>query len=139
MKATLGNWDATAYSGDEPPNLRRLDSNKKYPKDIDGEVHDDGEIWSACLWQLRGALGRKTTEQLVIAHHFLLSRDAGFEDGAHGLITADRNLNKGAHEKVIRDVFVRRGILPNPKRKNRRAGVPFDEITQRRKESESWR
>src|SRR5437870_6797323 len=139
MKATLGNWDATAYSGDEPPNLRRLDSNKKYPKDIDGEVHDDGEIWSACLWQLRGALGRKTTEQLVIAHHFLLSRDAGFEDGAHGLITADRNLNKGAHEKVIRDVFVRRGILPNPKRKNRRAGVPFDEITRRRKENESWR
>ena len=139
MKATIGNWDATAYSGDEPPNLRRLDSNKKYPKDIDSEVHDDGEIWSACLWQLRGTLGRKTTEQLVIAHHFLLSRDAGFEDGAHALIAADKNLNKGAHEKTIRDVFVRRGILPNPKRKNRRAGVPFDGITRRRKENESWK
>jgi hypothetical protein len=29
---------------------------------------------------------------------------------------------------VIRDVFVRRGILPNPKRKNRRAGFRFDDI-----------
>jgi hypothetical protein len=29
---------------------------------------------------------------------------------------------------VIRDVFVRRGILPNPKRKNKRAGVRFYDI-----------
>jgi Zn-dependent metalloprotease len=44
MKPTVGNWDAVAYSGDEPPYLRRLDSNKKYPKDLKGEVHGDGEI-----------------------------------------------------------------------------------------------
>jgi Zn-dependent metalloprotease len=139
MKPTLGNWDATAYSGDEPPYLRRLDSNKKYPKDVDGEVHDDGEIWSACLWELRAALGRKTAERLIIAHHFLLSRDAGFEDGANALITADKNLNKGANEKVIRDVFVRRGILPNPKRHNKRAGTPFEDIPRRRNENDSWK
>ncbi len=132
MKMTLGNWDATAYSGDEPPYLRRLDSNKKYPKDLDGEVHDDGEIWSACLWELRGLLGRQTTERLVIAHHFLLSRDSGFEDGANALMTADKNLDKGANEKAIRDVFVRRGILPNPKRNNRRAGTPFEDIPRRK-------
>lgn len=130
MKATVGNWDATAYSGDEPPYLRRLDSNKKYPKDIKGEEHDDGEIWSACLWELRAALGRATAEKLVIAHHFLLSRDSGFEDGANALITADKNLNEGENEKVIRDVFVRRGILRNPKRGGKRAGTPFDEIRQ---------
>lgn len=128
MKLTLGNWDASAYSGAEPPCLRRLDSNKKYPKDLDGEVHDDGEIWSACLWELRGLLGRQSTERLVVAHHFLLSRDSGFQDGANALITADKNLNKGANEKVIRDVFIRRGILPNPKRSNRRAGTPFEDI-----------
>lgn len=128
MKPTVGNWDATAYSGDEPPYLRRLDSNKKYPKDLDGEVHDDGEIWSACLWELRAALGRAKTEKLVIAHHFLLARDSGFEEGAIALISVDKNLNKGVNESVIRDVFVRRGILPNPKRNNKRSGTPFDEI-----------
>ncbi|HSP61538.1 MAG TPA: M36 family metallopeptidase [Pyrinomonadaceae bacterium] len=130
MKPTVGNWDATAYSGAEPPYLRRLDSNKQYPKDLRGEVHDDGEIWSACLWELRAALGRATTEKLVIAHHFLLARDSGFEEGANALITADKNLNQGANESVIRDVFVRRGILPNPKRRGKRAGQPFDEIRQ---------
>jgi Zn-dependent metalloprotease len=140
MKPTLGNWDATFYSGDEPPNLRRLDSNKKYPKDLDpqGEVHNNGEIWSACLWELRAALGRKTAEQLVIAHHFLLSRNAGFEDGANALITADKKLNKGVNEKVIRDVFVRRGILPNPKRKNLRAGTPFEDVPVKKNQNESW-
>jgi len=139
MKPTVGNWDATAYSGDEPPSLRRLDSNKKYPKDLDGEVHDDGEIWSACLWELRAALGRKPAEKLVIAHHFLLSRDAGFEDGANALITADKNLNKGENESTIRDVFVRRGILPNPKRNNKRAGTPFDDTAKGGKGKERWR
>lgn len=131
LKPTLGNWDATFYSGDEPPCLRRLDSNKKYPKDIRGEVHDDGEIWSACLWELRSALGRRAAEKLIIAHHFLLTPQSGFEDGAKALITADKNLNQGKNEAIIRDTFVRRGILPNPKRGNKRAGEPFDEISNR--------
>ncbi len=132
MTFSLGNWDAVAYSGAEPPFLRRLDSNKRYPKDIKSEVHDDGEIWSACLWELRAALGRKPAETLVIAHHFLISRKASFEDAVKALITADKNLNHGANESVIRDVFVRRGILPNPKRNNKRAGVPFAETTSRK-------
>jgi Zn-dependent metalloprotease len=125
LRPTIGNWDAVAYSGAEPPSLRRLDSNKKYPKDITGEEHDDGEIWSACLWEIRAALGRRITERLVIAHHSLLTRFATFEDAAKALITADSQLNDGGNENVLRDVFVRRGILPNPKRKNKRAGTPF--------------
>ncbi|MGA9773908.1 MAG: M36 family metallopeptidase [Blastocatellia bacterium] len=129
MRPTIGNWDATFYSGAEPPCLRRLDSNKKFPKDMNGEVHDDGEIWSACLWEMRNAIGRRTTEILVIAHHFLLSRRASFEDAAKALITADKNLNQGSNEKAIRDIFVRRGILPNPKRNNKRAGEPFEAIS----------
>ena len=129
MKPTVGNWDAVAYSDDDPPCLRRLDSNKKYPKDLTREVHDDGEIWSACLWEIRAALGRKTTDRLVIAHHFLLSRFAEFKDGALALISADHELHGGAHEALIRDVFTRRGILVNPAKKGRRAGLPFERQT----------
>lgn len=129
LKPTIGNWDAVAYSGDDPPCLRRLDSNKKYPKDKTGEVHDDGEIWSACLWELRAALGRKTADKLVIAHHFLLSRFAEFKDGALGLISTDKQLNGGVNETVIRKVFVRRGILPNTARKGMFAGLRFDQQT----------
>lgn len=131
LRPTLGNWDAVAYSGDEPPCLRRLDSNKKYPKDITGEVHDDGEIWSSCLWQLRSALGRRPADKLVLAHHFLLTPTATFEDGANALLTVDQQLNQGKNADAIRTVFVQRGILPNPKRNNRRSGLPFDELTPR--------
>lgn len=129
LKPTVGSWDAVAYSGDDPPCLRRLDSNKKYPKDKTGEVHADGEIWSACLWELRAALGRKTTDKLVIAHHFLLSRFAKFKDGALALITADKQLNGGANETAIRKVLVRRGFLPNEARKGMFAGLRFSEQT----------
>ncbi|OLY91821.1 Zn-dependent metalloprotease [Cnuella takakiae] len=126
LRPTVGNWDAVFYSGAEPPCLRRLDSNKKYPKDMTGEEHNDGEIWSACLWEIRAALGRTIADRLIIAHHFLLTPKAKFEEAADALITADKNLNDGRNEKIIRDVFTRRGILPNLKRKNKRAGVPFD-------------
>jgi Zn-dependent metalloprotease len=111
LKPCVGTWDAVAYSRAKPPNLRRLDSKKKYPQDIDHEVHDDGEIWSACLWQIRAAIGRKTADKLIIAHHFLVNRRASFADAANALITADKNLNGGRNEAVIRDVFKRRGIL----------------------------
>jgi hypothetical protein len=128
LQPCVGSWDAVSYSGDDPPSLRRLDSNKKYPRDVHGEVHDDGEIWSACLWELRTALGGPVADKLVIAHHFLLTPSSTFQDAANALITTDQQLNNGRNVDVIRDVFVRRGILPNPKRKNRRAGFRFDDI-----------
>jgi Zn-dependent metalloprotease len=133
FKPTIGSWDAVAYSGAEPPCLRRLDSNKKYPKDLTGEVHDDGEIWSACLWEIRAAIGGRMADQLIIAHHFLLTPRSGFENAANALITADKNLNKGKNGKMIHDVFVRRGILPNQKRRNKRAGVRFEDTNGKNK------
>jgi Zn-dependent metalloprotease len=128
LQPCVGTWDAVSYSGDDPPSLRRLDSNKKYPRDVHGEVHDDGEIWSACLWEIRAALGGRVADKLVIAHHVLLTPQSGFEDAAKALMTTDQQLNQGRNVDVIRNVFVRRGILPNPKRKNKRAGVRFHDI-----------
>jgi hypothetical protein len=128
MRPTVGNWDAVAYSGDDPPSLRRLDSTKKYPRDMHNEVHDDGEIWSACLWEIRNAIGGQIADKLIIAHHWGLSPNASFEQAANQLIVSDQQLNAGRNEQTIRDVFVRRGILPNPKRGNKRAGVPFSKI-----------
>jgi|KBSMisStandDraft_5_1062788.scaffolds.fasta_scaffold02112_10 hypothetical protein len=127
MRPTVGNWDATFYSAENPPALRRLDSNKKYPKDLTSDEHDNGELWSASLWQLRAAVGRNVADRLVIAHHFLLNRRARFEDAANALLTADRQLYQSNHAETIRQIFVARGMLPNPKRKLRRAGQRFDQ------------
>ena len=132
LRPCVGTWDAVAYSGDEPPSLRRLDSTKKYPRDLVGEEHADGEIWSACLWQLRAAVGAPVADRLVLAHHFLLSPRASFEDAAKALLTADEQLNQGRNAEAIRKVFVQRGILPNTERNNKRAGVRFREIHEHR-------
>ena len=126
FKPTLANWDGIVNSGAEPPCLRRLDSNKKYPKDMTGKIHNDGEIWSACLWEIRSALGRSMADKLIIAHHALLSPNATFQDGANALLTTDKNLNQGRNEAIIGEVFINRGILPNPQRNNKRAGEAFE-------------
>jgi hypothetical protein len=76
-------------------------------------------------------LGKPVTYQQVLAHHFLLTPEATFEDGANALLTADTQLNACQNQNTIQEVFVRRGILPNPKRKNRRSGQPFAETSPR--------
>jgi hypothetical protein len=84
----LAEWDATSYSPTNPPCLRRLDGTKHYPEDLAGEVHDDGEIWSAALWQIRGAIGAARADTLVLQHHFLTGPDPTFNQAANALVTA---------------------------------------------------
>lgn len=110
----VGTWDAVAYNpakGSTPAFLRRLDTTKKYPKDMAGEVHDDGEIWSACLWQIHVALGKKKADTLILESHFYLTANSGFVDGANALLKADAKLFKGQNAKTITKVFKARGIL----------------------------
>lgn len=115
LQPMIGTWDASGYAPPQPF-LRRVDGKKKYPKDLHNNIYDDGEIWSSCLWQLREQLGSKITELLAIAHHHLLARDATFADAANALLTADKQLNGGAHVTAIRKVFTDRGILRRTKK-----------------------
>jgi Zn-dependent metalloprotease len=119
FRPAFATWDAYFKGSGKPKSWRRLDSPKKYPRDIRHDVHADGEIWSSSLWDIRNALGGRQTDKLVIAHHFLLTPKATFADAAKALITTDKRLNKGANEKMILDVFVKRGILPRTKKKNK--------------------
>jgi hypothetical protein len=107
----LAEWDATSYSSTNPPCLRRLDGTKHYPEDVAGEVHDDGEMWSAALWQIRGAIGSLKTDKAVLQAHFLLSPGASFSDGANALITAARNLGYKTNEiNAMRTILRNRGF-----------------------------
>lgn len=109
----IAEWDATSYAAGVPHCLRRLDSTKHYPGDKDGEVHDDGEMWSASLFQIRTALGSPRADKLIIQAHFLLSTRATFRDGANALITAAINLGYTAAEVTsIRTVLINRGFAP---------------------------
>ncbi len=95
------------------PCLRRLDTPKHYPEDLDPdmEVHNNGEIWSACLWQIWLQLGKPTADKLILESNFRLPRNAKFKDAANAIIATNRDLNKGRNENALRKIFVDKGIL----------------------------
>ena len=109
--ACVGEWDATSYDNGSPPCLRRVDGSKLYPVDLVGQVHADGEIWSAALWDIRDALGAFITDQLVLEHHFALPGGSSMGTAALAMVDAEINLNGGLNEAVIRDAFCDRGIF----------------------------
>lgn len=111
----VATWDATSYNPGNPAFLRRLDSTKHYPEDMQGEVHADGEIWSACLWQIRGIVGQTRADTIILESHFRLSPLASFQDGALAIIAANQDLYGGADGQAITQVFVDRGILIDPR------------------------
>ena len=108
QKLCLAEWFATDFSA---PCLRRLDSTKHYPEDLQNQPHADGEIWSASLWQIRNALGATTADRVILEGLFYTDDRGMFADAANGILQADQALNGGANQNTIRNIFVNRGIL----------------------------
>ncbi len=109
-------WDglsAGLEAGADPPCLRRLDE-RRTVRDFDdgGDEHENGLIWSATLWDVRGALGRRIADTLVVESHFQLDGFTTFARGARSLIDADRNLFGGRHVQQLARIVRRRGIGP---------------------------
>ncbi len=110
-RVKLAEWDAKGYEGGPQECLRRLDSPKRYPADMEGEEHADGELWSACLWEVRRLLGAKKADTVVLESHFYLGQYADFRDGADAIIMAEKNLYGGKRTKGLTRLFKERGIL----------------------------
>lgn len=97
-----------------PPCVRRLDSALSYEsfdRRPDTE-HENGEIWSATLWEIREAVGREVADRMILDSHFQLDGFTTFARGARAILDADRNLNRGAHLAALRRILRRRGIGP---------------------------
>jgi Zn-dependent metalloprotease len=107
----IADWDAVSYSSTNPPCLRRLDGTKHYPEDLAGEVHDDGEIWSATLWQIRGSFGGTRADTLILSSQFLLAKDSTFNQASNALVTAATSLGFKSHDlNVLRTILRARGF-----------------------------
>ncbi len=114
--AAVGEWDASSYSFDDPPNLRRVDGTKMYPFDLVGQVHADGEIWSRALWDLNANVGGDYANQLILEHHFTLGANATMAMAAQAILQANENFNPDdptANYLEVYQPFAARGILPN--------------------------
>jgi hypothetical protein len=78
---------------------------------IDGaNPHADGEIWLETLWDLRNALGTRTTEQIVTRGMELSPPSPTFLDMRDALLQADIVANDGVDAGVIWNVFANRGM-----------------------------
>lgn len=107
--ACVGDWDSVSYTATAPHCLRRLDTGKTYADKV-GEVHADGEIWSQALFDIRGALGARTADRVIVDAQFGFAPDTGFTDAALKTVaTAQKMYGKSAAD-AVRKAFQARGI-----------------------------
>jgi zinc metalloprotease ZmpB len=105
----VADWDSTAYTPGPVHCLRRLDSTKHYPEDVESEVHADGEMWSGALYRARNLIGNSTlADRVIIAAQFGFTPDITFHDAAlQTIATAGRY----GVAKQFRQAFTERGFL----------------------------
>jgi hypothetical protein len=114
-QTSIGTWDGFKDTEHKPPCVRRVDEEITYESFDHGDSadeHDNGQIWSATLWEIRKAVGRDVADTIILESHFQLDGFTTFARGARAIIDADRNLNGGRHLTRLRRVFHRRGIGP---------------------------
>jgi hypothetical protein len=74
------------------------------------QVHRDGEIWAATLWDLRNELGAALSDRLVLEGMKFTPCSPSFLNARDGILQADQNLNGGANRCRIWTVFARHGM-----------------------------
>jgi subtilisin-like proprotein convertase family protein len=74
------------------------------------EVHDDGEIWSETLWDLRTALGATSARELITNAMRLSPPNPSYLDERDAILEADEADFAGAHRAQIWQVFAVRGM-----------------------------
>lgn len=115
FRTAFASWDAIVDDDLDPPRVRMLDELSTYESfdhSDGGEVHDNGQIWSATLWDIRYVVGREVADTIILESHFQLDGFTTFARGARAIIDADRNLYRGRHVAVLRKIFHYRGIGP---------------------------
>jgi hypothetical protein len=106
----VADWDSTSYTPGPIHCLRRLDSTKHYPEDVEGEVHADGEMWSAALWQARQAIGDPIlTDRIIVNAQFDFTPGISFRDAALKTIAAAGSNKRAA--AAFTQAFTDRGFL----------------------------
>jgi hypothetical protein len=105
--------------------LRRVDGTKVYPTNWVNQVHSDGEIWSAALWNIFRAIGGDSTNaatraaarhaviKTVTLSHHRLAGNASMPDGAEAVMRENAALDNylGRHLMQMLDSFHARGLL----------------------------
>jgi hypothetical protein len=106
----VADWDSTSYASDIPHCLRRIDGNKRYPQDLVGEVHADGEIWSRALYDIHNALGHVEADTIIVNGSANFTGTTMTQLANATVAVAQQIYGKQA-AATVRKAFVARGIL----------------------------
>jgi len=104
-------WDSTSYTSGPKHCLRVTDNDKMYPGDLDGEVHDDGEIWSHALWNMNVAFGRDKATKIIIEAQFDFTPSVTMPQAAQTIVDTAKKLYDKKTAKQTKQAFQDRGIL----------------------------
>lgn len=74
------------------------------------QVHRDGEIWAATLWDLRATLGAAIADRLVVEGMKFTPCSPSFLNARDGILQADQAINGSANRCTIWTVFARHGM-----------------------------
>jgi hypothetical protein len=103
-------WDATFYTSTVPHCLRRLDEPLQYPDDLDGEVHDDGRIWSHALWDINRSIGHTKADTVILKGQIDFPGTT-MPDLANRIVTTAQSIYGSPIASKVRAAFQARGIL----------------------------
>lgn len=106
----IGEW---AMAKMNRPWMRNLAEFKKYPDDIQGEVHADGKIWGSICWSIRTALGKNIADRVIHKGRYYVSNyNAKFIEAMDGILEADEALYGSKHKEKLLEVFAKHGLKP---------------------------
>ena len=109
-------WDGHNFNGSNFGwDGRRVDTTKVYPTDLDGEVHDDGEIWVAALMQIFDVIGREKMDRAFLNGVAMTTSSSNQQTAAIAVRTAAMNLNYPCADiQVFTEKFTDRGyVMPS--------------------------
>jgi Zn-dependent metalloprotease len=66
---------------------RHADNTRTCPKSLQGESHEDGQVWTGTLWEIRDAIGDHETDILALAVLQSLTSRADYNEAGQALIT----------------------------------------------------
>ena len=113
-EACVADWDSVSYTSTVPHCLRRVDTDVTIDDRI-GEVHFDGQIWSAALWEIRQRyvdLGFTTRDwdRTLVDSQFDYAPDTSFGAAAEATYAKALDNEGAAAADAVRDAFAARGI-----------------------------
>jgi hypothetical protein len=90
----------------------RVDRNLHYPQDLSGQVHQDGQIWSRALWDIRNALGHVVADTVIMNTQFFFAPDSTMLHTAQATVDTAQNRHGSSWVDTVEASFQARGIMP---------------------------